>query len=231
MMPTTQNTDYVAAEISTSFNPDKQHTLKSEVNISGTGIHTGLFVEMTLKPAAPGFGIQFQRIDLPGQPIIKADCDLVTDTSRGATLESNGAKINNVEHILAAFVGMGIDNVLIALNGHEIPIIDGSSEPFVEAIEKAGIAEQDADKFWYSIEENILYKDENKNVDLLAVPADEYSITTLIDFNSPVLDTQHASLKHIRDFRDEIAPCRTFCFLHELETLLDNNLIKGGDFH
>ncbi|HKB43779.1 MAG TPA: bifunctional UDP-3-O-[3-hydroxymyristoyl] N-acetylglucosamine deacetylase/3-hydroxyacyl-ACP dehydratase, partial [Chitinophagaceae bacterium] len=231
MIPTTQNKDYVAAEMTAGFNPDKQHTLKSEVNISGTGIHTGVFVEMTLKPAAPGFGIQFQRIDLPGQPTIKADCDLVTDTSRGTTLESNGIKVNTVEHVLAALVGMGVDNVLITLSGHEIPIIDGSSEPFVEAIEKTGITEQDADKIWYSIDENILYKDENKNVNLLAVPADEYSITTLIDFNSPVLGTQHASLRHIRDFREEIAPCRTFCFLHELEMLLDNNLIKGGDFN
>jgi UDP-3-O-[3-hydroxymyristoyl] N-acetylglucosamine deacetylase / 3-hydroxyacyl-[acyl-carrier-protein] dehydratase len=229
MIPATQNKDYIAANMTASFNPDKQHTLKSEVTVSGTGIHTGVFVDMTLKPAAPGFGIQFQRIDLPGQPTIKADCDLVTDTSRGTTLENNGAKVNTVEHVLAALVGMGVDNVLISLNGHEVPIIDGSSEPFVELIERAGIAEQDSDKTWFTLDENILYKDENKNVNLLAIPADEYSITTLIDFNSQVLGTQHASLKHIRDFKDEIAPCRTFCFLHELEMLLDNNLIKGGD--
>jgi UDP-3-O-[3-hydroxymyristoyl] N-acetylglucosamine deacetylase/3-hydroxyacyl-[acyl-carrier-protein] dehydratase len=228
MIPTVKNKDYTA-ETTTHFNPDKQHTLKSEVSVSGNGIHTGTFVEMTLKPAAAGYGIQFQRIDLSTQPTIKADCDLVTDTSRGTTLESNGAKINTVEHVLAALVGMGIDNVLISLNGNEVPIIDGSSEPFVEIIEKAGIAEQDADKIWYSIDENISYKDESKDVDLLAIPASEYSITTLIDFNSPVLGTQHASLRHIKDFRDEIAPCRTFCFLHELQMLLDNNLIKGGD--
>jgi UDP-3-O-[3-hydroxymyristoyl] N-acetylglucosamine deacetylase / 3-hydroxyacyl-[acyl-carrier-protein] dehydratase len=211
------------------FNPDKQHTLHSAVRISGTGIHTGVLVEMTLKPANPGFGIQFQRTDLPNQPIIKADCDLVTDTSRGTTIESNGARINTVEHVLAALVGMGIDNVLICLNGPEVPIIDGSSEPFVQIIEKAGIEEQDSDKIWYTLDENIVYKDEKKNVELIAMPADEYSITCLIDFNSPVLGTQHAGLKHIRDFKNEIAPCRTFCFLHELEMLLDNNLIKGGD--
>ncbi|MFI5187184.1 MAG: bifunctional UDP-3-O-[3-hydroxymyristoyl] N-acetylglucosamine deacetylase/3-hydroxyacyl-ACP dehydratase, partial [Chitinophagales bacterium] len=164
------------------------------------------------------------------EPVIKADCDLVSDTSRGTTLESNGMKINTVEHILAALVGMGVDNVLIALNRSEVPIVDGSSEPFVELIEKAGMEEQDAEKIWYTIDQNILYKDEKKNVELIAVPANEYSITTLIDFNSPVLGTQHAGLKHIRDFRNEIAPCRTFCFLHELEMLLDNNLIKGGDF-
>jgi len=213
-----------------NFNPDRQHTLQSEASISGTGIHTGVQVDMILKPAAPNFGIQFQRTDLAGQPVIKADCDLVTDTSRGTTLESNGIKINTVEHVLAALVGMGVDNVLISLNGPEVPITDGSSEPFVELIEKAGVEEQDAEKTWYALDQNILYKDDKKNVELVAMPASEYSITTLIDFNSPVLGTQHAGLKHIRDFKTEIAPCRTFCFLHELEMLLDNNLIKGGDF-
>lgn len=212
------------------FNPDKQHTLRSEAKISGTGIHTGAPVDMVLKPAAANFGIQFQRVDLPGQPVIKADCDLVTDTSRGTTLESNGMKINTVEHVLAALVGMGVDNVLISINGPEVPIMDGSSEPFIELIEKAGVEELAAEKIWYTIHENIFYKDEKKNVELIAVPANEYSITTLIDFNSPVLGTQHAGLKHIRDFKNEIAPCRTFCFLHELQMLLDNNLIKGGDF-
>src|SRR5215813_9657728 len=220
---------YISENMAADFNPDRQHTLQSDASISGTGIHTGLQVDMILKPAAPNFGIQFQRTDLPGQPTIKADCDLVTDTSRGTTLESNGIKINTIEHVLAALVGMGIDNVLISLNGPEVPIMDGSSEPFVELIERAGIAEQAAEKIWYTLDQNISYKNEKKNVELIAVPANEYSITTLIDFNSPVLGTQHAGLKHIRDFKNEIAPCRTFCFLHELEMLLDNNLIKGGD--
>lgn len=220
---------YISENMAAGFNPDKQHTLQSEVSISGTGIHTGVLVDMILKPAAPNFGIQFQRTDLPGEPIIKADCDLVTDTSRGTTLELNGVKINTVEHVLAALVGMGIDNVLISLNGPEVPIIDGSSGPFVEMIERAGVEEQSAEKFWYILGQNIMYKDEKKNVELIAMPANEYSVTTLIDFNSPVLGTQHAGLKHIQDFRNEIAPCRTFCFLHELEMLLDNNLIKGGD--
>src|SRR6266487_5236687 len=222
---------YISENMAAGFNPDKQHTLQSEVSISGTGIHTGVLVDMILKPAVANFGIQFQRTDLPGEPIIKADCDLVTDTSRGTTLEINGVKINTVEHVLAALVGMGIDNVLIALNGPEVPIIDGSSGPFVEIIEKAGVEEQDAEKFWYALDQNIVYKDEKKNVELIAIPADEYSITTLIDFNSPVLGTQHAGLKHIRDFKNEIAPCRTFCFLHELEMLIENNLIKGGDIN
>ena len=214
-----------------NFNPDKQHTLAATVSISGTGLHTGINVDMTLKPANPGFGFQFQRVDLPGMPIIKADCDLVTDTSRGTTLESGDAKVSTVEHILAALVGLGIDNCLIEVNGPEIPIIDGSSEPFVGIIETTGIIEQDAAKAWYSIDTNITYIDENNRVEITALPSLEYKITTLIDFNSPVLGTQHATLKSMKDFKTEIAPCRTFCFLHELEALLENNLIKGGDIN
>ncbi|MEY4728114.1 MAG: hypothetical protein RLZZ390_638 [Bacteroidota bacterium] len=213
------------------FNPDKQHTIKQSISISGTGLHTGILVDMILHPANPGFGIQFKRIDLPGQPIIKADCDLVTDTSRGTTLEDKGAKVSTVEHILAALVGMGVDNCLIDINGPEIPIMDGSSQPFVEIIEEAGIEEQEAAKHWYTIDTNISFYNEEKRVEMVAMPSVEYKVTTLIDFNSPVLGTQHAGLKSIADFKAEIAPCRTFCFLHELETLLAHNLIKGGDIN
>jgi UDP-3-O-[3-hydroxymyristoyl] N-acetylglucosamine deacetylase/3-hydroxyacyl-[acyl-carrier-protein] dehydratase len=213
------------------FNPDKQHTLSESISISGTGLHTGVLVDMTLHPANPGFGIQFQRVDLPNQPVIKADCDLVTDTSRGTTLQIGDAKVSTVEHILAALVGLGVDNLLIELNGPEIPIMDGSSAPFIEAIEKVGVLEQDAAKAWYSIDENIFHYDEEKRVEMVALPALDYQITTLIDFNSPVLGTQHAALKTIKDFKAEISPCRTFCFLHELETLLEHDLIKGGDIN
>ena len=213
------------------FNPDKQHTLSESISISGTGLHTGILVDMTLQPANPGFGIQFQRIDLPNQPLIKADCDLVTDTSRGTTLQVGDAKVSTVEHILAALVGLGVDNLLIELNGPEIPIMDGSSAPFIEAIEKVGVLEQDAAKAWYSIDENIFHYDEDKRVEMVAMPALDYQITALIDFNSPVLGTQHAALKTIKDFKSEISPCRTFCFLHELETLLEHDLIKGGDIN
>src|SRR5437762_4008753 len=164
MLTETKKNAYMDKQTTGKFNPDKQHTLHSAVSISGTGIHTGVLVEMTLKPANPGFGIQFQRTDLPNQPIIKADCDLVSDTSRGTTLESNGAKINTVEHVLAALVGMGIDNVMISLNGQEVPIMDGSSEPFIELIERAGVEEQNAYKTWYTLDHNILYKDDKKNV-------------------------------------------------------------------
>jgi UDP-3-O-[3-hydroxymyristoyl] N-acetylglucosamine deacetylase / 3-hydroxyacyl-[acyl-carrier-protein] dehydratase len=192
-----------------NFNPDKQHTLSQEISISGTGLHTGIMVDMTLKPANPGFGFQFQRIDLPGQPVIKADCDLVVDTSRGTTLEENGARVSTIEHVLAALVGAGIDNCLIEINGPEIPIIDGSSHPFIEIIEEAGILEQEASKSWYTIDTNITYYNEEKRVELVAMPAVEYKITTLIDFNSPVLGTQHAKLTSMKDFKADIAPCRT----------------------
>jgi UDP-3-O-[3-hydroxymyristoyl] N-acetylglucosamine deacetylase/3-hydroxyacyl-[acyl-carrier-protein] dehydratase len=213
------------------FNPDKQHTLVASISISGTGLHTGVLVDMTLNPANPGYGIQFQRVDLPNKPIIKADCDLVTDTSRGTTLQVGDAKVSTVEHVLAALVGMGVDNVLIEINGPEIPIMDGSSTPFIERILATGVLEQDAAKAWYSIDENIFHYDESKRVEMVALPALDYQITTLIDFNSPVLGTQHAALNTIKDFKAEIAPCRTFCFLHELEALLDHDLIKGGDIN
>lgn len=208
---------------------NNQHTLKSPVTLVGVGLHTGQKVNMTLKPANPGFGIRFKRIDLPENPIIKADVDLVVDTSRGTTLEQNKVRISTVEHVLAALVGMNIDNALIELDGDEIPIMDGSSKQIIEAIDSVGVEEQDAKRVVYAIDTNIHYYDPVKNVDMLAVPSNEYQVTTLIDFNSPVLGTQHATLKHISEFKNEIAPCRTFCFLHELEYLLDNNLIKGGD--
>lgn len=214
-----------------NFNPDKQHTLSEPVTISGTGIHTGFEVEMKLKPADPDFGVRFCRVDIAGEPVIKADCDLVSDTSRGTTLQTGDIKVNTVEHILAALVGMGVDNVLVELNGPEVPIMDGSSQPFIELIEQAGVAEQNAGKTWYTIDENIFYHDEIKASELMALPSDTYAINTLIDFNSPVLGTQHASIKDLQDFRSEIAPCRTFCFLHELEMLLEHNLIKGGDIN
>lgn len=218
-------------EMNNQFNPDKQHTLGNPVTISGTGLHTGIVTDMKLIPANPGFGIQFKRVDLPNQPIIKADCDLVTDTSRGTTLQVGEAKVSTVEHILAALTGMGIDNVLIEINGPEIPIIDGSSKPFTDLIEEGTVMEQQAAKAWYSIDENIEFFDADKGVEMVALPSYNYSITALIDFNSPVLGTQHASLNNITEFKNEIAPCRTFSFLHELEMLVDNNLIKGGDIN
>ncbi len=210
-------------------NSENQQTLKSPVTLHGVGLHTGTNVTMTMRPASAGYGIRFQRIDLPDKPIVKADVDFVVDTSRGTTIEYNGARVSTVEHTMAALVGLGVDNALIEMDGPEVPIMDGSSKQFMDAIESVGIQEQEAKRIVYSIDTNIHYYDPVKNVDMLAVPSTEYQITALIDFNSPVLGTQHAALKHISEFRSEIGPCRTFCFLHELEYLLDNNLIKGGD--
>ncbi|GAA4453839.1 bifunctional UDP-3-O-[3-hydroxymyristoyl] N-acetylglucosamine deacetylase/3-hydroxyacyl-ACP dehydratase [Rurimicrobium arvi] len=197
--------------------------------MSGVGLHTGLQVKITIKPAPAGHGYRFQRIDLPDQPIVKADADLVVDTSRGTTIEHNGARISTIEHLLAALVGTQVDNALIELNAPEVPILDGSSREFVEAIESAGLQEQDAKRIVYSLDNNIHFYDPAKNVDMLAIPSQDYQVTTMIDFNSPILGTQHASLKNLSHFKKEIASCRTFCFLHEIEYLLENNLIKGGD--
>ncbi|TWW00446.1 bifunctional UDP-3-O-[3-hydroxymyristoyl] N-acetylglucosamine deacetylase/3-hydroxyacyl-ACP dehydratase [Chitinophaga pinensis] len=208
-----------------------QHTIKDPVTISGVGLHTGAHVNMTLKPANPGYGIRFQRVDLPAQPVVKADVDYVVDTSRSTTLEHNGARVSTIEHIMAALVGTGVDNVHIEIDGPEIPIMDGSSYPFIQKIEEAGIAEQDAKKIWYTIDTNISFYDDKKNVEMVALPAVDYRITCMIDFNSPILGTQHANLNSLQDFKQEVAPCRTFVFLHELEYLISNNLIKGGDIN
>lgn len=208
-----------------------QHTIQQEISISGAGIHTGQSVTMRIKPAAPNTGINFQRVDLPGKPVVKADVDYVVETNRSTTLEHNGARVSTVEHLLASLVGMQVDNALIEIDGEEVPILDGSAQPFVEALEKAGIQQQDAPKIYYTIEHNITFTDEEKKVEMVALPYHEYRINTLIDFNSPVLGTQHASLKNFNDFNKAIAPCRTFCFFHELEWLLANNLIKGGDIN
>lgn len=208
-----------------------QHTIKDELTISGAGIHTGQAVNMTLKPAEPNFGVQFQRVDLPEKTIIKADVDNVVETNRSTTLESNGARVSTIEHLMAALVGMQIDNVLIELDGEEVPILDGSSEPFVKALQAVGTCKQDAVKIYYDIQHNITFVDEDKKVEMVALPYHDYRINTLIDFNSPVLGTQHADLKNMGDFNAEIASSRTFCFFHELEVLLNNNLIKGGDIN
>jgi UDP-3-O-[3-hydroxymyristoyl] N-acetylglucosamine deacetylase/3-hydroxyacyl-[acyl-carrier-protein] dehydratase len=208
-----------------------QHTIKAPVTISGVGLHTGASVNMTLKPGIPGSGIKFRRIDLPNQPVVKADVDYVVDTSRSTTLEHNGARVNTIEHIMAALVGTGVDNVEIDIDGPEVPIMDGSALPFMEIIDEVGVAEQDAKKVYYTIDTNITYYDDKKNVEMVALPAVDYRVTCMIDFNSPVLGTQHANLNSLADFRSEIAACRTFVFLHELEYLINNNLIKGGDIN
>jgi len=210
---------------------DFQHTLASEARISGVGIHTGQTVEMTLRPAEANTGIVFKRVDLSGAPTVKAEVDNVIDTTRSTTIEANNARVGTIEHLMAALVGNSVDNVLIEINGGEVPILDGSAAPFVEIIRQAGVQKQSAPKIYYTLHHNISFSDEQKKVEMVALPYHEFRINTLIDFNSPVLGTQHASIKHISEFDEQIAPCRTFCFFHELEYLINNNLIKGGDIN
>ncbi|POY39067.1 UDP-3-O-[3-hydroxymyristoyl] N-acetylglucosamine deacetylase [Solitalea longa] len=209
----------------------KQRTLKAPVSVSGVGLHTGASVTLTFKPAPENHGYKFQRIDLPGNPIIDADVDNVVDTSRGTTLEQNGGRISTIEHVLAALVGSEVDNVLIEVDGPEAPIMDGSSIQFIESFEKVGFEDQKADREYFHINQNIHYAEADRKVEMIAMPADDYRLTVMVDYNSPVLGTQHANISHISEFRSEISSCRTFVFLHELELLLKHGLIKGGDLN
>ncbi|MBK8924175.1 MAG: bifunctional UDP-3-O-[3-hydroxymyristoyl] N-acetylglucosamine deacetylase/3-hydroxyacyl-ACP dehydratase [Saprospirales bacterium] len=207
----------------------KQTTIKTPVSVRGVGLHTGKEVMLTFKPAPVNHGYRFQRIDLPDQPVVPADVKLVVSTNRGTTLRSGDALVATVEHVLSALTGMGVDNVLMEIDGPEMPIMDGTSMPFVEALKKAGQEEQEAERDYFVVSEPISYKDELLGIELLALPADSFEATVMIDFNSRVLGQQFAALHSLAEYIDEIAPCRTFVFVHELEKLLEMGLIKGGD--
>ncbi len=208
---------------------EQQHTLKQPVELKGVGLHTGEKVTIELCPAPTNHGYKFQRIDLENAPIINADVDLVISTDRGTTLESKGVRVYTTEHVLAALVGCGVDNALIKITGQEIPILDGSALPYVKAIDSVGTEPQDAERIYFELDENIPWEDTEKNIEFLAIPDKVYRLTVMVDYNSPVLGTQHASMYNLDEFKQEIAPCRTFVFLRELEYLAGNNLIKGGD--
>ncbi len=208
---------------------EKQRTLKGIVKVNGIGLHTGLEVNLEIHPAADHHGYKFQRIDLDGKPIIKADVDYVVSTERGTTLEQNNAKVHTTEHVLAALYGCQVDNALITVDGPEIPIMDGSSLKFVEAIEEIGYEDQKAERIYFELSENIPWEDEEKGIEFLAIPDVNYRLTVMVDYQSPALGTQHASMYNIGQFKSEISKCRTFVFLKELEFLAKNNLIKGGD--
>ncbi len=209
----------------------KQKTIKEKVSLSGVGIHTGKTVNMTIKPAPVNHGFAFSRIDLEGSPIIEAKVEYVVNTQRGTNLEKNGVQIQTSEHVLAAAVGLNIDNLLIELDSPEPPIMDGSSKYFVEALEKAGIEDQNAEIEEYVVKEIISYKDEITGSEIILMPSDKYEVTTMVDFGTKILGTQNATLDKISDFKEEIADARTFSFLHEIEMLLENDLIKGGDLN
>lgn len=208
---------------------EKQKTIKKEFTLRGKGLHTGVDVQISLKPAPENHGFIFKRVDLPNQPTIRALAENVTDTSRGTTLEENNAKVSTIEHCLAACTGMELDNILIEIDAAEAPILDGSSRLYAEAISEAGIVEQDAEKVYFTPAEKVEYYDEEKGIHIIAYPDEALSMNVLIDYNSKVLGNQYATLDDLKKFKKEVAPCRTFVFLHELEFLAKHNLIKGGD--
>ena len=209
----------------------KQHTIGKSVTISGVGLHTGVKASMTFLPAKPNHGIKFQRIDIEGRPTVDADVDHVVDLSRGTTIEQSGARVNTVEHVLAALVGLEIDNVLIEIDGPEPPIMDGSSIQFVNLLKEAGQEEQNALRNFFEVPEGVFYREPSRQVEIAALPLDDYRLTVMVDYNSPVLGSQHASLNRISDFEKDIAHSRTFCFLHELEMLHKQGLVRGGDLN
>ncbi|OUT99145.1 MAG: UDP-3-O-[3-hydroxymyristoyl] N-acetylglucosamine deacetylase [Flammeovirgaceae bacterium TMED32] len=206
-----------------------QHTVSGEAVVSGIGLHTGVVSNMTFAPAKINHGIKFQRIDLDNQPIIDADVDNVVDLSRGTSIEQNGGRINTVEHVLSALVALEIDNVLIKIDGPEPPIMDGSARQFMDAILKIGLQEQAAPRNFFELPNSVFYEDKVRDVEIIALPLDDYRVTVMVDYNSPVLGSQHASLNKLTDFYEQISDARTFCFLHEIEELYKQDLIKGGD--
>ncbi|MCL6461609.1 MAG: bifunctional UDP-3-O-[3-hydroxymyristoyl] N-acetylglucosamine deacetylase/3-hydroxyacyl-ACP dehydratase [Flavobacterium micromati] len=209
----------------------KQKTIKTEISLTGVGLHTGKEVKMTFKPAPVNNGFTFVRIDLEGTPIIEADANYVVNTQRGTNLEKLGVKIQTPEHVLAALVGCDVDNIIIELNASELPIMDGSSKYFVEALETAGFVEQNAKRNVYVVKEVISFTDEASGSEILVMPSDHYCVTAMVDFGTKILGTQNANMKSIADFKAEISESRTFSFLHELEFLLEEGLIKGGDLN
>jgi UDP-3-O-[3-hydroxymyristoyl] N-acetylglucosamine deacetylase / 3-hydroxyacyl-[acyl-carrier-protein] dehydratase len=210
---------------------EKQKTIKQPVIISGTGLHTGNEVTLEFHPAPDNYGFKFRRIDLDTAIEVPADVEHVVDTSRGTSIEFKGIRIDTIEHVLAALAGLEIDNVRVDMNQSETPILDGSSGIYVEKLLEAGIVEQNSERKYFELASNVSYSDEAKKVNILAIPAKEFGISVMIDYDSVVLPSQNAVLTKIAQFRDEFAPCRTFVFLHELEFLLNNNLIKGGDLN
>lgn len=215
-----------------SFSSDmNQHTIKDEVTLKGVGLHTGKEVTLTFKPAPTDHGVKFQRIDLVDMPIVSAEVSRVVSTNRGTTIREGEAQVSTVEHLLSASMGLEIDNLLVEINGPEVPILDGSANEFVKALELAGRESQCAERDYFEVSEPISYKDEQTGSELLALPAEDFQVTTMIDFNSKVLGQQYASLDNLQAFKSQIAPCRTFVFLHEIEQLANQGLIKGGDLN
>ena len=210
---------------------EKQKTIKNAVTISGIGLHTGNTVNLTFKPAPENYGYKFKRVDLTSDILVDADVDHVVDTSRGTSIEHEGVRVDTIEHVLAALAGLEIDNVLVEMDQSETPILDGSARIYVEKLLEAGIVEQKALKKYYELRSNLTYTNPEKKVEIIAIPSKEFRVSVMIDYESKVLPSQNATLDNISNFANEISSCRTFVFLHELEFLLNNNLIKGGDLN
>jgi len=211
--------------------PTFQTTVAKEITLEGVGLHTGKNVVLTFKPAAANTGYIFRRTDLDGQPTIEADVQYVTNTQRGTNLVKNDVKIQTSEHVLSALVGLQIDNCVIELSAPEPPIMDGSSKFFVEALQKAETIELEEERDEYIVKEIIHYRDEESGSEMTLIPWDNYQVTTMVDFGTKVLGTQNASLEHLDDYVEQISSSRTFSFLHEIEMLLENGLIQGGDLN
>ncbi|HEY3251666.1 MAG TPA: UDP-3-O-acyl-N-acetylglucosamine deacetylase, partial [Ignavibacteria bacterium] len=208
----------------------KQRTIAKEVSISGIGLHTGNKSNMTFMPAPANYGIRFKRTDLTDSPEILADIDHVVDISRGTTIALGSAEVKTVEHVLAAIMGCEIDNIIVALDTNEPPVIDGSAKPFVDLLNQAGFAEQDEPKDYLVLENTIHYRSENGETDIVAFPLDDFKVTVMIDYRNAALGSQYTSLFNLSEFSEQFAPARTFCFLHEVEDLYNQGLIKGGKF-
>jgi len=209
---------------------EKQHTIAKSVSIAGVGLHTGNQTNLSFHPAPPNTGMIFRRTDLPDSPQVKADIDNVIDISRGTTIAKGEAVVHTVEHVLAAIAGLMIDNIIIDLDANEPPVMDGSALPFVHALKAAGITEQDSPRDYLVIDKTIVYSEEKRGVDIVVFPSDEFRITFLIDYHNPALATQYTAIYSLQgEFETEFAPARTFCFLSEVEPLLQQGLIKGGN--
>jgi UDP-3-O-[3-hydroxymyristoyl] N-acetylglucosamine deacetylase/3-hydroxyacyl-[acyl-carrier-protein] dehydratase len=209
---------------------EQQRTISKPVSISGIGIHTGAESTLTFKPAPENHGIKFVRTDLGGNPEIPAIADNVVDVSRGTTIGIGDAKVHTVEHVLAAIMGLQIDNIIIEIDGIEPPVGDGSSLPFVEVLQKAGFEQQQAPKDYLIIDQTIMHHEDDRQVDIVALPLDDYRVTVMVDYQNPALGSQHTGLFDFeKEFATEFAPARTFCFLSEVEALANQGLIKGGD--
>ena len=209
----------------------KKRTLKSAFTVTGKGLHTGLTIEASFNPAPENHGIKFERVDLEGNPTIDALAENVVETQRGTVIARGEAKVSTIEHALASLYAAGIDNCLVKVNAPELPILDGSAKEYAKLIEEVGYEEQKAEKCYYVVKNKIELVDENSGSSIVILPDEEFSIDTMIEFNSPVLPNQFASLDNLSKFKEEIAGCRTFVFVREILPLVANNLIKGGDLN